>query len=145
MMQLGIFAKTFARPTPEAVFDAVADHGLARMQFNLSCAGLPTLPERIDEDLCARIARLTEGRGLAMAAISGTFNLCDPDRDRLRDDLRRLEVLAAACRRLGRPYFTWLKRIGYTGAVVMHGLDESEVEENATFLRMVMDWTRRES
>ena len=33
-----------------------------------------------------------------MAAISGTFNLCDPDAARLEDNLRRLDVLAAACR-----------------------------------------------
>ncbi len=33
-----------------------------------------------------------------MAAISGTFNLCDPDADRRADNLRRLEILASACR-----------------------------------------------
>jgi sugar phosphate isomerase/epimerase len=33
-----------------------------------------------------------------MAAISGTFNLCDPDVSRLSDNLRRLDVLASACR-----------------------------------------------
>jgi sugar phosphate isomerase/epimerase len=35
---------------------------------------------------------------MTMAAISGTFNLCDPDEARLQDNLNRLEVLAAACR-----------------------------------------------
>ena len=35
---------------------------------------------------------------MTMAAISGTFNLCDPDEARLEDNLHRLEVLAAACR-----------------------------------------------
>jgi sugar phosphate isomerase/epimerase len=97
-MQLGIFAKTFPRPTLEETLDAVADRGLTELQFNMSCAGLITLPERIDEDFCVWIARSIKQRGMTMAAISGTFNLCDPDSSRLQDNLNRLDVLAAACR-----------------------------------------------
>ena len=97
-MHLGIFAKTFPRPTLEETLDAVASQPLTQVQFNMSCAGLPTLPDRIDEDLCVWIARLFKERGMTMAAISGTFNLCDPDTARLEDNLRRLDVLAAACR-----------------------------------------------
>jgi sugar phosphate isomerase/epimerase len=97
-MHLGIFARTFPRPTLEGTLDAIADRGLTHVQFNMSCAGLPTLPERADEDHCVWIARSFRERGLTMAAISGTFNLCDPDAVRLVDHLRRLDILAAACR-----------------------------------------------
>lgn len=97
-MHLGIFAKTFPRPTFEETLDAIADRGITHVQFNMSCAGLPTLPERAAEDLCVWIARSFRERGLTMAAISGTFNLCDPDPLRLIENLRRLEVLASACR-----------------------------------------------
>jgi sugar phosphate isomerase/epimerase len=97
-MQLGIFSKTFVRPTLEETLDAVGVYDLTHVQFNMSCVGLPTLPDRIDEELCRRIARAHRGRGLTMAAISGTFNLCDPDASRLADNLRRLDVLAGACR-----------------------------------------------
>ena len=97
-MHLGIFAKTFPRPTLEETLDAIADRGLTHVQFNLSCVGLPTLPQRIEEEYCRSIARALRERGLTMAAISGTFNLCDPDAGRLQDHLHRLDVLAAACR-----------------------------------------------
>jgi sugar phosphate isomerase/epimerase len=97
-MHLGIFAKTFPRPTLEETLDAVASYPLTHVQFNMSCAGLTPLTDRIDEDLCVWIARLFKERGLTMAAISGTFNLCDPDTARLQDNLHRLDVLAAACR-----------------------------------------------
>lgn len=97
-MHLGIFAKTFPRPTLEATLDAIANRGLTHVQFNMSCCGLPTLPRRIDEDLGIWVARSFRERGLTMAAISGTFNLCDPDAGRLRENLDRLRVLAAACR-----------------------------------------------
>jgi sugar phosphate isomerase/epimerase len=97
-MHLGILARTFPRPTLEETLDAIAERGLTHVQFNMSCVGLPTLPERLDENLCIWIARSFRERGLTMAAISGTFNLCDPDPLRLIENLRRLEVLAAACR-----------------------------------------------
>ena len=97
-MHLGIFAKTFPRPTLEETLDAIAQHGITHVQFNMACAGLPTLPERLDEDLCVWIARSFRERGLTMAAISGTFNLCDPDAFRLIENFRSLEVLASACR-----------------------------------------------
>ncbi len=37
-------------------------------------------------------------RGLTMAAISGTFNMCDPVESHIEHNLRRLDVLADACR-----------------------------------------------
>src|SRR6185437_16191308 len=97
-MHLGIFARTFPRPTLEETLDAIADRGITHVQFNMSCAGLPALPERLSEDLCIRIARSFRERGLIMAAISGTFNLCDPQPMRLAENLERLGILAAACR-----------------------------------------------
>ncbi len=57
-MHLGIFAKTFPRPTLEETLDAVVGHGLTHVQFNMSCVGLPTLPDRLDEDLCVWIAQV---------------------------------------------------------------------------------------
>jgi sugar phosphate isomerase/epimerase len=97
-MHLGIFAKTFPRPTLEETLDVLVERGFYHVQFNLSCVGLPTLPDRLEPDHCIWIARSFRQRGITMAAISGTFNLCDPESDRLRENLHRLEVLAAACR-----------------------------------------------
>lgn len=105
-MQLGIFAKTFARATLEETLDAVAAHGLSHVQFNLSCAGLATLPDEVSPALCARIARAHEARGLTMAAVSGTFNMIDPNAAKRALGLRRLEVLAAACRPMGTSIIT---------------------------------------
>jgi sugar phosphate isomerase/epimerase len=97
-MQLGIFAKTFPRPTLEQTLDAVAEHGLSHIQFNMSCMGLATLPDKLDEGSCVWISQMLHERGLTMAAISGTFNMVDPNASRLEHNLRRLEVLAGACR-----------------------------------------------
>ncbi len=105
-MRLGIFAKTFARPTVAECFDAVKLHGLSCVQFNMSCAGLPTLPDAIDASLCDRIAVAANERGIAIAAVSGTFNMIHPDIEQRAEGLRRLEVLAGACARLGTHVMT---------------------------------------
>jgi sugar phosphate isomerase/epimerase len=105
-MQLGIFAKTFVRPTLEATLDAVRDHGLECVQFNMACAGLPPLPDQISVVLADRIREELVMRGLTMAAVSGTFNMIHPDAQQRRDGLRRLDVLAAACKLLGTRVIT---------------------------------------
>jgi len=96
-MTLGIFAKTFARPTVEDVFDAVAKHRLHQVQFNFACVGLPSLPDQIDLELADRICDAASQRRIAIAAVSGTFNMIHPDLAQRRDGLRKLGVIAGAC------------------------------------------------
>jgi sugar phosphate isomerase/epimerase len=105
-MELGIFAKTFTRKMLEATLDAVRAHGLKYVQFNLTCVGLPTLPQEIHAGLSERIRRAFAVRGLRMAAVSGTFNMIDPHAVRRQDGLRRLGVLAGACRDMGTSIIT---------------------------------------
>jgi sugar phosphate isomerase/epimerase len=100
-MRLGIFAKTFARPTVDAVLGAVRAHGLDCVQFNMACAGLPSMPERIDGDACDRIRAAAAQRGITLAAVSGTFNMIHPDPAKRRAGMDRLRVLAGACNQLG--------------------------------------------
>jgi sugar phosphate isomerase/epimerase len=105
-MRLGIFAKTFARPTLGETLDAVRSHGLDCVQFNMACAGLAPLPESIDPGLCERIRQAHAERGIAMAAVSGTFNMIHPDPIVRQDGLKRLKTLAAACELLGTRIIT---------------------------------------
>ncbi len=105
-MRIGIFAKTFVRPTLAETLDAVAAHGIRTVQFNLTCAGVPSLPERIEPELAATIRLELAARNLEMAAVSGTFNMIHPDPEQRRAGLRRLRVLAAACPELGTSIIT---------------------------------------
>ncbi|MCL5997812.1 MAG: sugar phosphate isomerase/epimerase [Chloroflexi bacterium] len=105
-MDIGIFAKIFARPTLEETLDAVRAHGIQHVQFNMACAGLPSLPERILPALYERIRTTMKTRGLTMTAVSGTFNLIHPDVGQRREGLRRLRVLAEACGAMGTAVIT---------------------------------------
>jgi sugar phosphate isomerase/epimerase len=106
MTPIGIFAKTFPRPTLEENLDAVVSHGLGVVQYNLACAGLPSLPEQIEPRLARQIGAAAAARGITLAAVSGTFNMIDPIRQRRDIGMRRLGQLAAACALLGTNIIT---------------------------------------
>jgi sugar phosphate isomerase/epimerase len=101
MMQLGIFAKTFSRSTLAGVLDAVIAHGIDHVHFDLSCAGLPSMPDQIDPRICDRIRAEFGARGLTMVSVSGTYNMAHPDLRERELGLSRLAALAAVCRQLG--------------------------------------------
>jgi sugar phosphate isomerase/epimerase len=100
-MRLGIFAKTFKRPGLEGVFAAAQAHGLDCVQFNMACAGLPSMPDEIHPSLPQRIRAAGQASGVAIVALSGTYNMIHPDPQVRAEGLRRLGVLAGACRGLG--------------------------------------------
>jgi sugar phosphate isomerase/epimerase len=100
-MQLGIFARTFTRPTVEEVFDAVTRLHLRCVQFNFASAGLPGLPEALPDGLVERIRGAADARRIAISAVSGTFNMIHPNPQLRFEGLHRLEIIAGACARLG--------------------------------------------
>ena len=106
MNPIGIFAKTFPRPTPEENLDAVRSNGLGVVQYNLACAGLPSLPERIETHLAQQIGEAAAARRISIAAVSGTFNMIDPIRGRRDAGMHRLSQLASACALLGTKTIT---------------------------------------
>ena len=105
-MDFGIFAKIFVRPSLGQVLDAVVERGLRHVQFNLSSAGLPTLPAELPDIQCRAIREAFEKRGVAMTAISGTVNIIHPDLHSRAQGLERLRVLARASKALGTDLIT---------------------------------------
>ena len=105
-MRIGIFAKTFSCPSLEGVLDAVVGHGIRETQFNMSVAGLPSMPDEIDPALADRVREACARRDVTVAAVSGTFNMAHSEEEVRRDGLRRLGVIAGSCERLGTSTIT---------------------------------------
>jgi sugar phosphate isomerase/epimerase len=105
-MEIGIFAKTFARSSLAGTLDAVLATGLRVVQFNMACAGLPSMPDTIPRELTVSIRRELAARDMRMAAVSGTFNVIHPDHAARADGMWRLGVLAAACHAMGTSIIT---------------------------------------
>ncbi len=105
-MKIGIFAKTFSRPTIEGLFQAIARYGIYSVQFNMSCAGCETFPGKISSDLVERIVDATEQATVGLAALSGTFNMAHPDPAVRREGLEKFKILCEVAARLHIPVVT---------------------------------------
>ncbi|MGA7881050.1 MAG: sugar phosphate isomerase/epimerase [Terrimicrobiaceae bacterium] len=105
-MELGIFAKTFRRPTVGATLEAAKALGLGCVQFNFECAGLFSMPETVPPSTLRAIASASRETGIRLAALSATFNMAHPDRQRRELGVRRLRVVAQAAAGLGVPLLT---------------------------------------
>ncbi len=92
-MRLGIFAKTFAGADPLTVLTAARVAGFAAVQYNMACSGLPAMPDDIDPVQTAEIAAASTATGVAIAAVSGTYNMIHPDVGVRAKGLQRLDVL----------------------------------------------------
>src|SRR5262245_5016954 len=100
-MNLGIFAKTYDRPTVDDIFAAAAADGFASVQFYFVSAGLSPMPEAIDPAVCARVRAAADAAGTEIVSLSSTYNMIHPDRAVRERGLRGLEVLAGTCAQLG--------------------------------------------
>ena len=105
-MQIGIFARTFARKSVEEVLDAVISHSISGIQFNTICAGLSDMPDELDDATISRVRTAMQERNLAMMSLSGTYNMIHPDVSEREIGLRRLGVLMAASHSLGTNVIT---------------------------------------
>ena len=82
-MQVGVFAKSFEGEHPATVLAASRDAGFSTVQYNMACSGLGSLPEAISEDAAREVQEASAGTGIGIAAISATYNMADPDPERL--------------------------------------------------------------
>ena len=100
-MRLGIFAKTFAGADPFSVLTAARAAGYASVQYNMACSGLAALPDALSADQTGAVAQASRAVGVAIAAVSGTYNMIHPDPSVRAHGLRRLAVLIDHAAALG--------------------------------------------
>jgi len=100
-VELGIMTRHVERPSLEEVAVALRQYGLTAVQLSLESAGLDPIPERLTEEEARRIGEVFRAAGVRVAAVSGTFNVLDPDRERLRRNMERFARLCDACEWLG--------------------------------------------
>lgn len=100
-MRLGIFAKTFAGDDPSTVLRAAKDAGFGTVQYNMACSGLAAMPDDLPDAVLQAVAGAAQGQGVAIAAVSGTYNMIHPDPAVRATGLRRLGLLLRAAPAMG--------------------------------------------
>lgn len=96
--KIGILvATTYRTGSLEDRLDAAKAHGMECVQLSMACAGLAEMPDTIPDGMAERFDHATRSRGMEVACLTGTFNMCHPDPEQRRAGLRRLRLLAEAC------------------------------------------------
>jgi sugar phosphate isomerase/epimerase len=67
----------------------------------MACSGLPAMPDAISAETIEAVRAAAAESGIAIAALSGTFNMIHPNPAVREDGVRRLAVLAPAARAMG--------------------------------------------
>lgn len=106
MNRLGIFAKTFPGTTSKTVLMAARDAGYDCVQFNLACCGLASMPDELPPGTATSIALASATMGVAIAALSGTYNMIHPNPQIRAQGLRRLNLLLSEARAMGTTLVT---------------------------------------
>lgn len=104
--EIGVFEKTFRRPTFAETLDAVVGAGLRHIQLHLDVAGLAPMPLEVTATAARQVREALDVRGIAVAGLSATYNMAHPDPGVRADGLVRLAVMAAACADLGTSVLT---------------------------------------
>ena len=94
---IGVLLGTFRSGSLASRLDAVKASGLDCVQISMDCAGLPAMPDEISPEFAGQVRREASARGITIASVQGTFNMCHPDAEHRQTGLRRLRVLAEAC------------------------------------------------
>jgi sugar phosphate isomerase/epimerase len=100
-MQLGIFAKTFGTLAPAETCRRIKAAGYSCTQFNMSCLGMPSLPPEISPDLVKQVAAAFRAGGVAIVAISGTYNMIHPDPEVRANGRRGFRTIAGVAHEMG--------------------------------------------
>ena len=105
-MRLGIFAKTFAGTDPLTVLTAARDAGFEAVQYNMACSGLAAMPDQIGPEVIEAIRQASAKTGVAIAAVSGTYNMIHPDAALRDTGMRRLGLLIENAAAMGTDMVT---------------------------------------
>ncbi|WP_081619864.1 sugar phosphate isomerase/epimerase [Rhizobium sp. 2MFCol3.1] len=106
MATLGLLSPEFPSPNLEANLKAMAAAGATGVQFDLVNAFGDTFPESLSESQIAAVKDGFAANGLELSALSGTYNMIDPDPAKRAEGAEGLDRLIALAPRLGTKVVT---------------------------------------
>lgn len=103
MMQIGVFSRTYEVSDLRETYRRMLAHGITHTQFNLSNAGLPTLPDHVSDEALGEIRSVSMENGIVLDALTGTFNMIDPDEEAREHGCRQFAEQCRIARELKIP------------------------------------------
>ena len=105
-MEIGIFSKTYDTRTAEETFSCLERDGIFHTQFNFQSCGLAPTPDELPEDMPHLIRTAAAAHGITIDALTGTFNMIDPDEEALEAGIRQFEKQCRWAHLMGIPIVT---------------------------------------
>lgn len=105
-MKIGIFSRTYDTKTAEETFRQLSRDGIFHTQFNFQSCGLTPTPDEVPEEVLASIRRAADTYGITIDALTGTFNMIDPDEEAREAGIRQFEKQCRWAHALGIPVVT---------------------------------------
>lgn len=105
-MEIGVFSRTYETTDLRETFERMRRDGLRHTQFNFANAGIETLPEKISEKKLCEIRELAAEYGIAMDALTGTFNMIAADWEERERGCSQFEIQCSAAAALEIPVVT---------------------------------------
>ncbi len=105
-MEIGIFARTFDAPSLAGVLDAVTQHGIRRIQLNISSMGRADMPDGLNAAACRKARQEIDARNINVDSLSATYNMIHPDPAARAHGISRLALLASHAAELGTDLLT---------------------------------------
>lgn len=106
MATLGLLSPEFPAVSLSANLDAIAATGAVSVQFDLASAVGRTFPTELSQEIVEAIGARFAERQLTLAALSGTYNMIDPDPQAREVGAEGLSRVIALAPRLGTPVVT---------------------------------------
>jgi sugar phosphate isomerase/epimerase len=106
MAKLGLLSPEFPSDSLKTNLDAIAAAGAKAVQFDLGSAVGDTFPAELSEVTVQAISRGFSDRQLTLAALSGTYNMIDPDPEARAVGAEGLNRVIAWAPRLGTDVVT---------------------------------------
>lgn len=105
-MKIGICSTDFAPTGIDELFRKISGHGFDAVQFSYVSIGMDEIPETIPGEVICAINDAAQKYGVEIVAVNATFNLIDSDHQRLARNLRAMDGMCRANRKLHCPLLT---------------------------------------
>ena len=106
-MKIGICSTDFRPTSVDALFEKMRALCFTATQFSFnSVLGSEEMLPEYNEELLAEIDCAAKKHAVEIVAINATFNMLDPIDARREENIRRMDVMCRAARRLGCPILT---------------------------------------
>lgn len=105
-MKLGFFSPEIQGGSVESVFAEAARLGFSQVQYSFETSHGEEMPASFHPGELERVKAAGAEHGITFAAVNGTFNMIDPNRERREEYVRRFSLIASACEALSCPVIT---------------------------------------